>query len=201
MPHSPIWQALSCARVTLAPHLPQKVREGTEKNLPPFYLFYSVCLCLCVPHKQTHSHHLNYLLRLCISALLCALALHRCAHSLFVCVVFLCKQRLLCACVPIGWVHTGACIHWQMGHREAFYICSRICIATATAARVTCPLFWALSCCALCAHFIFNSFSELLPCTMVNLYCRETLRPWSYLRSLLYIIKKEVYAVDIHKYT
>lgn len=34
----------------------------------------------------------------------------------------------------------GAGTHWQMGHREAFYICWRICIVTAIAARMSCLL-------------------------------------------------------------
>lgn len=56
VPHSPIWQALSCARVTLASLLPQKVRQRTEKNPPTFHLFYSMCFCLSIPHTHTDTH-------------------------------------------------------------------------------------------------------------------------------------------------
>ncbi len=113
--------------------------KGQKRTQRPF-----VCVSLSVSRANTctHSYLLNYVLWLCMSTLVCAL--HWCAHSVFVCVVFLCKQSLLCVCVYAHWHWVRAGTHWQMGHREAFYICWRICIVTATAARVSCLL----SCCA-----------------------------------------------------
>lgn len=54
--HSPIWQAPSSARVTLASQLPQKVRKGTEKNPATFRLFSSfVCFSVSAPSTNTHT--------------------------------------------------------------------------------------------------------------------------------------------------
>lgn len=108
VPHSPIWQALSCARVTLASWLPQKVRQGTKKNPPTFHLFF-LCVFLSLRPTQTHSYLFNYLLWMCICTLVCAV--HWCARSVCVCVcvVFLCKQSLLCVCAH--WL--SPCRRWH----------------------------------------------------------------------------------------
>lgn len=117
-------------------------RKGQKRTQRPFICF-TLCVSLSPCPTETRTHTLTHtdfkhLEELCISTLLCAL--HWCAHSVFMCGISMQTEPPLCVCVPIGWGHAGAGTHWQMGHTEAFYICWRICIVTATAAQASGPL-------------------------------------------------------------
>lgn len=116
MTHSPRWQALSCARVTLAPLLPLRSRKGQGRNNHLFY-----CVSLSVSHINTHAYsNFNYFLGFCISMLLCAF--HLCAHSLFVYVVFY-ANRASSVCESAHWPSPCWCWHTLTdGDRKAFIL-------------------------------------------------------------------------------
>lgn len=101
--------------------------KGQKRTHRPFICFTLwFCLSISHTHTRTNTHLLNYLLWLCICT--SVFDVFWCAHSVCVFVVFLCKQSLLCVCVPIGWVHVGAGTHWQMRHREALYIAEELAL-------------------------------------------------------------------------
>lgn len=98
MPPSPIWQALSCARVTLALRSPQKVREGTEKNQPPFSF---VLLFVTLSHRNTHTHahtHTCYIIyRSCVFPHYCVFCIG--VHIVYLHIRYFYANRAFCVCV------------------------------------------------------------------------------------------------------
>ena len=130
--------------------------KGQKKNLRPFICF-TLCFCLSVLHKHRHSYLLNYLIVVVFLHISVCFAL-LCTYCLCMCMwgIFMQTEPPLCVCVLIGWVHAGAGTQWQMGNREAFYICWRICIVTATAARVSCLLSSQLLCPPSPQTFVFT---------------------------------------------
>lgn len=154
----PIWQAQSCARITLAPRLPLKVTEGTEKN--PL-TFLSSFLYLCVSATQMHT--LSFFKYVVCFALLFSLSF------LFLCVTFVCKQILLCMCVteclcnqpPLSSSHWhNPCLCWHSltdGAQRSFS-----CLQKNLHCNHQWLPEWALSCCTFSLFpLIFIFFNDL----------------------------------------
>lgn len=114
--HSPRWQALSRAQVTLAPPLPQRSRKGQSKT--------SLCFIVGLyPHQHIRSlQWINFL----------AFCIYMFSACSYVC-VFLCKQALVCVweCPLVQSLLYLA--HTDRWGQKGFYIVWRICIVTATA--------------------------------------------------------------------